>query len=492
MRICVIGAGSSGIVCAKYLLAEGYEVAVYEQSESIGGTFVNKRYDDAHLVSSKYITPFSDLRLPKTTGPHQSLEDYTTYLEEYSSKFDVDKVISFKTTVQRVSKMSDGTYTVQVVDAAGTHDEVFGAIAVCSGLHNHPFVPEVEGIKSFTGTTLHSSEYKDKSIFKDKSVIVVGCGETAMDIAYRAVQVAKSTAMSIRNGFLSVPTVYGQLPLDTLIGNMFEHCYEQKWVHHYRLRWKFTTLFIRGGFFLTTGSSRGFNQWAGGLKEVKRGYHIINKSTKAMAYINKPLKDKHWAGWLYKWWDGPTLPGKFITTHKGIAKVEGSTVHFTDGSPPKTGVDMIVYATGYTQRFPFMHGGASEPKKHAAVSGQMAGDRLPTEHHITNPYEPEIGYIGFVRPNVGAIPPMAELQTMWWIQRLQGKIKGPKKPPTYHVLARKFEYGVDYGNYMHEVAGTVLTIHCTPYALHYSIHKVPYSPCTVPTMQRISALRRTS
>jgi hypothetical protein len=44
---------------------------------------------------------------------------------------------------------------------------------------------------------------------------------------------------------------------------------------------------------------------------------------------------------------------------------------------------------------------------------------------------------------------------MWWIQRLQGKIIGPKKPPTYHVLARKFEYGVDYGNYMHEVAGAV-------------------------------------
>ena len=38
---------------------------------------------------------------------------------------------------------------------------------------------------------------------------------------------------------------------------------------------------------------------------------------------------------------------------------------------------------------------------------------------------------------------------------MQGKISGPKMPPTYHVLARKFEYGVDYGNYMHEVAADI-------------------------------------
>ena len=138
-------------------------------------------------------------------------------------------------------------------------------------------------METFTGVALHSSEYKDKSIFKDKKVLVVGCGETGMDISYRAVQVASSCAMSIRNGFLSVPTVYGTLPLDTLIANLFEHCYEQKWIHHMRLRWHFTTIFIRLGFFIATGSSRGFNQWTGGLQQVRRGYHIINKSTKAMA-----------------------------------------------------------------------------------------------------------------------------------------------------------------------------------------------------------------
>jgi dimethylaniline monooxygenase (N-oxide forming) len=227
MRVAVIGAGPSGLVCAKYLLAEGFEVSIFEQSGAIGGTFVNKQYDDSHLVSSKYITPFSDKRLPKDTAPHQSLPDYVQYLEDYSEEFGVTKTIAFDTTVKRVSKESTGKYKVQVVRAGVEREETFDAVAVCSGLHNVPFVPTWPGIESFSGETIHSSQYKRKSMFEGKRVLVVGCGETAMDISYRAVQVASATGMSIRNGFLSVPTVYGTLALDTLIANLFEHCYEQ-------------------------------------------------------------------------------------------------------------------------------------------------------------------------------------------------------------------------------------------------------------------------
>ena len=52
------------------------------------------------------------------------------------------------------------------------------------------------------------------------------------------------------------------------------------------------THFIRVGFFVTTGSPVGFNQWAGGLayKDCRRGHHIINKSTKAIPYLNRAIK----------------------------------------------------------------------------------------------------------------------------------------------------------------------------------------------------------
>jgi hypothetical protein len=49
----------------------------------------------------------------------------------------------------------------------------------------------------------------------------------------------------------------------------------------------------------------------------------------------------------------------------------------------------------------------------------LGEDPLPSEHFIMDPREPRLAFLGFVRPNVGAIPPMAELQAMWWALRLR-------------------------------------------------------------------------
>lgn len=69
-RVCIVGAGPSGLVALKTLLENGYDCACLEVSDRVGGTFVNKAsYDEAKLVSSKYITPFSDFRLPARCAP---------------------------------------------------------------------------------------------------------------------------------------------------------------------------------------------------------------------------------------------------------------------------------------------------------------------------------------------------------------------------------------------------------------------------------------
>ena len=83
-------------------------------------------------------------------------------------------------------------------------------------------------------------------------------------------------------------------------------------------------------------------------------------------------------------------------------------------------------------------------------------DHLPQQHFITGKSRPRLGFVGFARPNVGAIPPMSELQVMWWLQRMKGEINMMPQTslelPSYMVLGNKYSYGVDYGNYMHRVA----------------------------------------
>ena len=76
---------------------------------------------------------------------------------------------------------TDGTFRVAHADNAlqgQEAEEVFDYVVVCSGLHNVPKIPHFDGLDGFSGTTLHSSEYKEPSLFKGKRVLVIGSGET--------------------------------------------------------------------------------------------------------------------------------------------------------------------------------------------------------------------------------------------------------------------------------------------------------------------------
>jgi dimethylaniline monooxygenase (N-oxide forming) len=85
-RFLVIGAGPSGLVAAKVLLEhefrnEKVDVVIVEEGSKIGGTFVNKTYEGSCLVSSKYISCFSDFREGQETEDHPTICHYVDYLE---------------------------------------------------------------------------------------------------------------------------------------------------------------------------------------------------------------------------------------------------------------------------------------------------------------------------------------------------------------------------------------------------------------------------
>ncbi|CAK8993082.1 Monooxygenase PC-14 (Penitrem biosynthesis cluster 1 protein PC-14) [Durusdinium trenchii] len=453
MRVLVVGAGPSGLVAAKTLGEAGWTARVVEASDRVGGTFANKTYDDGRLVSSKFITAFSDARLGGDVADHPSIEAYLAYLEEYCERFGLRDKIRFDTVVEEVGarEVDTGEYVVRLrLDDGRRVVERYDAVCVCSGLHNVPSMPEIPGLDKFEGETKHSSQYKDKSEFAGKRVLVVGSGETGLDLVFRAIQVTPDVVLATRSGFLSVPYVIADgLPLDTFITNLCECSHLHPLLERFKIKWKFTTPFIRLAFMLGTGSSVGYNQWAGGKRpeEVQRGHLIINKSTDAMPFINRAAKRKSWLGRkVFSFLDDGPIYREFadreITTKRGIKRFvpNSKLVEFDDGS--QVAFDLVVFATGYQVSFPF-------------ISQDQHKQSLPNEHNIVRTGEPTLAFIGFVRPNVGAIPPMSEMQVMWWIQRLRGAIDGPTAPPTYRLLGkneRTGAYGVDYGAYMHDLA----------------------------------------
>jgi len=478
MRILVIGAGASGLVTAKTLGERGHDVVIVSDGPRVGGTFENKSYKNARMVSSKHLTLFSDFRRPDAEM-HMSLDDYVKYLEEYTAHFGITGLIRTSTTVLSVRRNQDG-YIVEMSDKGDSKpwEEKYDAVAVCSGVHNVPRVPHFPGQESFEGTILHSSEYKDPAQLRGKRVLVIGTGETGFDIGYAAAtQGAESVTMSTRHGFVSVPSAFGEdkPPLDCIIMNYGTHYWESAFAQRVGLHWWITTKFTRLGFLIMTGTTYGFNQWVGRRYNMtwdEGRKHIVNKSARCMPLLSRTAKRK--AGWLrrtvYSFWDSSIPEGaKDIDLIEGSVNcLKGKTVHYDTKDGVRTvEADLVVLATGYRQRFPFLYGKDKADQGMPTDVGKTADDPLPTEHFIVNPDEPRLAYIGFVRPNVGAIPPMAELQAMWWCEKLEDKL-ACQANDYYKLHESRLNYGVDYGYYMFALAREIRAV---PSLLYWIIRR---------------------
>lgn len=294
----VIGGGPAGLVSLKYLSCEaaaewpsGEEPVLVEQESKLGGTFRWRGYENAELVSSKQLTCFSDFRqvhplrpqcaiahtrlfgcqtnrgrYPLTAPDHPSLPNFVQYLHDYVDHFKIQSRIRLESKVTHLERNEDknSAYkhkaTITHLPSGDVYTIYAQKVVVTTGLHVLPNIPSIEGLTSpskpsvsnsanisanTTSSTeekatksspewIHSSSYKSRSQLTGKKVLVLGCGETGMDVAYESVLAnADKVWMGIRSGFLSFPKVLnnfrvlgatfdGALPIDGLITNLFE------------------------------------------------------------------------------------------------------------------------------------------------------------------------------------------------------------------------------------------------------------------------------
>ena len=216
MRVAVIGAGPSGLVTLKYLItAHEYfpikplEAKIFEAEAEIGGTFRYRTYEDAELVSSKQLTTFSDFR-PRDDDPDfLSAARYLQYLHEYCDRFKLWPHINLSSPVTSVVRQRGGGHIIHYSNGGKESTWECDAIAVCSGLHVFPNVPDLPGVENIP-KVLHSAEFKGRDQFgKDDTVMILGTGETGVDIAHLAVTdpKVKRVVLCHRDGFLGAPKV---------------------------------------------------------------------------------------------------------------------------------------------------------------------------------------------------------------------------------------------------------------------------------------------
>lgn len=230
----VIGAGAAGLVAAREMLREGHRVAVYEQTQSIGGTWVFEEEVDEDLLarrghgkkvhSSMYrhlrtnlpreLMGFTDYPLtPLVMGArsHDSRrfcghEEVRRYLEAFADHYQLWPCLHLGQEVKELRGLPGPSPrwrfmlqgTTGASDGEGTYQD-HDAVLVCNGHYSEPNLPDMRGQDVFPGRVMHSHNYRDNSQFKNKRVVVVGASNSGDDLARELAEVASCVYISAKS-----------------------------------------------------------------------------------------------------------------------------------------------------------------------------------------------------------------------------------------------------------------------------------------------------
>jgi len=219
MNIAVIGAGVTGLVTAKVLLAYGHSVTVFEQRPQIGGVWESsRRYVGLRIQSPREIYTFSDFAMPANYPEFPAADQIAAYLGAYADTHGLRNRIRLNTRIEALRRSLSG-WRLELRNAAtgeALPSEVYDHVVLCNGLFTKTSLPDVAGRDAFEaarGRVIHSVEFNDAQLAAGKDVVVVGFGKSALDVAYEARKVARRVTLLFRRTTWHVPyRLFGLIP----------------------------------------------------------------------------------------------------------------------------------------------------------------------------------------------------------------------------------------------------------------------------------------
>jgi dimethylaniline monooxygenase (N-oxide forming) len=419
-RVCLIGAGSSGITAAKALHERGIPFDCFEKSDRVGGNwvFANKNgmssaYRDLFINTSRPRMQYSDFPMSESFPDFPHHTHIAAYFRDYVDHFGFGEKISFETSVEHASRREDGTWEIQLDSG---EIRLYDALLVANGHHWLPRWPEpaFPGADTFAGEQFHSHSYLDSSVFAGKRVVILGMGNSAMDISVEASYVADRTYLAARHGVWIVPKYMFGRPTDQFP----DHAQMP-----FKIRKRLKHLVLK----TYTGSPERY-----GLP--KPDHRLGDAHYTASSRILDRIS--HGA----------------ITPKPNIESLAGSQVRFVDGST--VDADVVLYCTGYKISFPFFDEDLiCAPDNHIELF-----------RRVFQPDIPNLFFIGLLQP-LGATMPLAEAQGAWIGEYLQGRYALPSPAKLRadiaadqaamrkrYVASKRHTIQVDVNDYLHALA----------------------------------------
>jgi indole-3-pyruvate monooxygenase len=183
----IVGAGPSGLAAAACLKQKGIPSLILERANCLASMWQLKTYDRLKLHLPKQFCQLPLMPFPKGLPSYPTKQQFLSYLKAYADHFDINPFFG-QQVVNAEFDVVFGVWKVktQEVMKKGHENNIieYGCkwLIVASGENAEEVVPQIEGMEQFQGPILHTSLYKSGSMFSGKNVLVVGCGNSGMEV----------------------------------------------------------------------------------------------------------------------------------------------------------------------------------------------------------------------------------------------------------------------------------------------------------------------
>jgi len=184
--VLVIGGGQAGLAAGYHLKRAGLSFTILESAADLGGSWPHY-YDSLRLFSPAGRSSLPGMSFPGDPERYPARDEVIAYLRQYADHFQLPIVSG----VRVASVTRDGeVFAVQGHDGQLYHTR---SLIAATGSFHRPYLPELPGQHGFGGAIAHAFAYRNPAPFAGQRVVVVGAGNSAIQIATELAQVARVT-----------------------------------------------------------------------------------------------------------------------------------------------------------------------------------------------------------------------------------------------------------------------------------------------------------
>lgn len=391
--VAIIGAGVGGLATARYLISQGFSPTLFESHDDLGGQWnrhnVNSGvWPQMRTNTAKFVTKLSDVKFPDSVHLFPRNGEVLDMINAFANLHGLRDLCRFGVRVTGLRQVADG-YEITWEQGGASRSETFDRAVVATGRYNKPAIPDIDGLGGFTGEcgVIHAFRYKEPESFRDKNIVVLGGSISSLEVA------SDQSMMGTGRVYLAQRRQRYVMP-KMIAGTPLEY-------------YAFTR---EGGLALSTvpldvllTETKAFLERYGGNPArygAPKPHEDMAKAgvTGSQHFLNLVAEDR-------------------IDVRPWVAKVDGRTVTFTDGS--RIEADAIIIGTGFDLNLPFL-------SQEIATTINLGRKGMELANFTFHPDLPGLAFIGLFA-QLGPYPVVLEQQARWIAYTWGGAIPAPSE-----------------------------------------------------------------